>query len=111
VRPGVKDAGLREELVGQRHYPFPCPVPLAAPPQPAIPEAFGIGVEHQQGAKVGRHCMVGEEADDDVAEPISLFADRPTHPPAQFFLDLLELGPHAVAPIRLTSGASIHRYS
>ena len=69
IGPGVKDVGLREEFVGERRDPFPRGlVPLAAPPQRAIPEAFDRGVEHQQSAKVGRHCVVGEEAGDDLAE-------------------------------------------
>jgi hypothetical protein len=55
-----------------------------------------MGVEYQQGTKVGRHCVVGKEAGDDLAEPGPLFGKRTMHPGAQFLLDLLELCRHAV---------------
>ena len=32
-----------------------------------------MSLEHQQGAEVGRHCVVGEIAGDDLAKPSPLF--------------------------------------
>jgi hypothetical protein len=65
IGPGVKDAGRREKFVSELGDPFPgCLVPLAAPPQRAIPESRDMGTEHQQSAEVCRRCVVGEEAGD-----------------------------------------------
>src|SRR5271157_2857475 len=44
------------------------------------------------------HSMVGEEASDNLRQPVSLFRDRQVHPPPQLLLDFLELGPHTVPP-------------
>src|SRR6266436_9304566 len=46
---------------------------------------------------VGWHCVVVEEAGDDLLQPFTLFRDRLMHPPSQFPCNILDLRLHAVA--------------
>src|SRR6516162_6175843 len=48
--------------------------------------------------KIGGHGVVVKEAFDHLRQPSPLFGDRPVHLPPQLLLDLLEFGPHTVAP-------------
>src|SRR4029077_6456860 len=98
VGPGVEDPGFGEPLVCERPNLLPGhPVFLAAPPERTPPEIDDVVAEGHEGADFGRRGVVVGEAADHLLEPLALFADRPMHPPSQFFLDFLELGPHAVA--------------
>ena len=51
--------------------------------------------EHRE---IGGHGVVVKEASDHLRQPSPLFGDRPVHLPPQLLLDLLEFGPHTVAP-------------
>ena len=50
----------------------------------------------RQCPRVGRYGMIGKVASNDLPKPFPGFRNRPVHPPAQSFPDLLELRPHAV---------------
>src|SRR5260370_40373745 len=71
---------------------------LATPPQRAQPNTLNVVVECFQRSSVGRHCVVGEEASDDLLDPSPLLGDWLMHPPSQLVLDLPERCPHAIAP-------------
>jgi hypothetical protein len=71
---------------------------LATPPQRAQPNTLHVIVECFQRSSVGRHCVVGEEASDDLLDPSPLLGDWLMHPPSQLVLDLPERCPHAIAP-------------
>jgi hypothetical protein len=46
-------------------------------------------VECFQRSSVGRHCVVGEEASDDLLDPSPLLGDWLMHPPSQLLLSRL----------------------
>src|SRR3954466_13226233 len=97
TRPGVKDPGLGEIVVGQLLDPIPCRVVLlTAVPERAPPEAGDLVPEGRECPNVGGHRMVGEVAGDDLFQPFPLLGDRLVHPSPQLLLDLLELCRHAV---------------
>src|SRR3954447_14575081 len=98
ARPGVKDLGSGEIVVGQLLDPVPGRVVLlAAVPERAPPEVDDMIPEGRQCPAVGGHGMVGEVAGDDLLQPFPLLGDRLVHPSPQLLLDLLELRRHAVA--------------
>jgi hypothetical protein len=98
ARPGVKDAGFWEEVVGQLLDPFPGEaILLAAPPKRAPPEAGNMEPEGRKCREVCRHCVVSKEAGDDLPQPRSLHWDGLMHSLPQFAFYLLELGRHAIA--------------
>src|SRR6202022_3147326 len=70
----------------------------ATPPQRAQPNTLHIVVECFKCSSVGRHCVVGEEASDDLLDSSPLLGDWLMHPPSQLILDLPERCPHAIAP-------------
>ena len=70
---------------------------LATPPQRAQPNTLHIIVECFQRSSVTWHCVVGEEASDDLLDPSPLLGDWLMHPPSQLVLDLPERCPHAIA--------------
>ena len=47
---------------------------------------------------IRRHCVIREEAANDLAQPLSLFWNRLVPAPSHLLLHLLELCSHAVAP-------------
>ena len=98
VRPGMKDARFGEPVVGQLRHRLPCrAIFLTAPLERAPPEIGDMVTERRDGSPVGRHRVVVEEPGDDLLEPSALLGGGVMHAPAQFLLDLLELGPHTVA--------------
>jgi hypothetical protein len=73
----MKDAGLREEVIGELLNPCPTRVVLlTASPERAQPEGLDVGAEDQQGPKVGRHCMVSIIAGNHLLQPDPVFGDR-----------------------------------
>src|SRR3954451_231179 len=97
ARPGVKDLGSGEIVVGQLLDPLPGRVVLlAAVPKRAPPEVGDLVPEGRECPDVGGHRMVGEVAGDDLFQPFPLLGDRLVHPPPQLPLDLLELRRPAV---------------
>src|ERR1700684_1240266 len=96
--PGMKDARFWQPVVCDLLDLVPGgAILVAAPLKGASPKIDDMVTEGRQGARVGRHCMVVEEARDDLSEPFALFGDGIVHALSQFHLDLLELGPNAVA--------------
>src|ERR1700684_1210228 len=96
--PGMKDARLGEIVVGDPLDPVPCrTVFVAAPFEGAPPEIDDVVPESREHPTVRGHCVVVEEARDDLPEPFALFGDGVMPARLQFLLDLLELGLHAVA--------------
>ncbi len=95
----MKDFRFREEIVGQLLHPRPGGVILLTPsPERSKPESDNLVPELAERRKVGGHGVVGEEASDNLRQPVPLLGDRLVHPPPQLLLDFLELGPHAVPP-------------
>ena len=95
----MKDVRFRQEVPGKLRHPRPGgAVLLAAPPERSQPELDDPVPELTQRHKVGGHGVIGEEASDNLRQPVPLFRDRPVHPPPQLLLDFLELGPYAVPP-------------
>jgi hypothetical protein len=86
----MKDAGFRKKEVGQLLDPRPCgAVLLAAAPKHTPPEAGYVETEGPQCTKIGRHCVVGKEAGDDLTQPNPLLRDGLVHSLPQ----LCNLGP------------------
>src|ERR1022692_1965906 len=71
---------------------------LTASGQDPAPAFGDLGAERREGATICRHRVVVEVAFDDPPQPFTLDGNRLVHAPPQRLLDLLELGPHAVAP-------------
>jgi hypothetical protein len=94
----MKDARLREPVVGEPFHSLPCGVvPLTASPERASPEVDYMVPESAQGPIVGRDCVIVEEAVHDIPQPGPLFGDRPVHPPSHLFLKFRQLRLHPVA--------------
>src|SRR3954465_3624960 len=55
-------------------------------------------MERVECTGIRRHCVIREEAADDLAQPLSLFSNRLVSSPSHLLLHLLELCSHAVAP-------------
>src|SRR5712691_9595621 len=97
--PRMEDAGYGEPIVHQLLHPLKCRcVLVAASRERTPPQVADMMAECRQCPIVGRHCVVVEVAGDDLRQPFPLDRDRLMHAPPQLLLDLLELGPHAVAP-------------
>src|SRR5690242_7100892 len=97
VWPGMKDPGRGEIIVGYLQDPFSRrPVLLTAAPKRAPPQVDDMVAERCECLTVGRHCVVGEVAGDDLLQPFPLLGDRLLHPPLELLLDLLELRPLAI---------------
>ena len=95
----MKDSRFGNPVGGQPVHPLPREaIFLATPPQRVQPNTLHVVVECFQRSSVGRHCVVGEEASDDLLDPSPLLGDWLMHPPSQLVLDLPERCPHAVAP-------------
>jgi hypothetical protein len=93
----MKDAWFGEPIIGQLLNPGPREaILLAASPERPPPETRDVGPEGRECAKVRRHCVVVEEAGDDLPEPMPLLGYRLVHSVSHFPLDLLELRRHAV---------------
>ena len=93
----MKDSRFGNPVGGQPVHPLPREaIFLATPPQRAQPNTLHIVVECFQRSSVGRHCVVGEEASDDLLDPSPLLGDWLMHPPSQLVLDL----PLSVARMR-----------
>src|SRR5512134_3720263 len=71
---------------------------LAASSKRAPPQVRDVVAERSQGPAIGRHGMVGEEAGNDLPQPLPLLGDRLVPSPPHLLLDLPELGSHAVTP-------------
>ena len=95
----MKDSRFGNPVGGQPVHPLPRgAILLATPPQRAQPNTLRVVVECFQRSSVGWHCVVGEEASDDLLDPSPLLGDWLMHPPSQLVLDLPERCPHAIAP-------------
>src|SRR3954453_22036485 len=93
----MKGPRSREPVLRQLLGPRPGGlVPLAAPPQRAVPEGLDMAAEGHEGPTVGRHRVVVEEAGGDPPQPLPLLRDRLVQAPSQLVLDLPQLRPHAV---------------
>jgi hypothetical protein len=82
--------------------------------QRAQPNTLHIVVECFQRSSVSRHCVVGEEASDDLLDPSPLLRDWLMHPPSQLVLDFpkrcLACDRAAVSSSRGTAhGCCVHR--
>src|SRR5262249_53565028 len=92
LRPGVKDARLWNEGVGEGGGSRPCRlIAVAAPMESAVPVARDMVAERREGLVVGRHRMVAEEPSHHLPQPGPDLGDRLVHSPLQRLLDLLEL--------------------
>jgi hypothetical protein len=66
----MKDSRFGNPVGGQPMHPLPREaILLATPPQRAQPNTLLVIVECFQRSSVGRHCVVGEEASDDLLDP------------------------------------------
>jgi hypothetical protein len=63
-----------------------------------MPESNYMVAKSRERLQVRWHCMVCEEAADDLSEPFSLLGNWLMPPLSQLLLDLFELCSHAVAP-------------
>ena len=117
VGPGVNDPRLWEPVVRHLHHSSPVEISLLAASAECPAPAFGdLGTKGSQRRPIGRHCVVVEEAGDDLLQPFTLLGYRLMHPPSQFPRNLLDLRLHAVAtgppleeefaPSRLTADES-----
>src|SRR5260370_29030141 len=98
ARPGMKDAGFREPIIGQLLNPCPREaIPLAASPERPPPEARGVGTEGRECAKVRWHRVIIEEAGDDLPQPVPLLGDRLVAAPSPFLPHLLHFPRHSLA--------------
>ena len=98
VGPRVKDARLWEPVVSQLRHSSQVRSPfwlrrLSVQRQRSMISAR----KGSQRSPVGWHCVVVEEAGDDLLQPFTLFGDRLMHPPSQFPCNILDLRLHAVA--------------
>ena len=99
VGPWVKDAWFGKIVLRELLDPLKRgEVFLTAPPERTSPELLNAFAENPQRLKVRRHREVGEEAVQDLTEPLPRLRDGlvPSFP--QFLLHFAELRPHAVAP-------------
>src|SRR5208282_4180218 len=78
---------------------FPrCLVPLAAAPQRLPPKTRDVIAKCRDCLNIRRHGVIGEEARNDLPEPVPLFGNGQVPTPLQLLLGLPELCPQAVAP-------------
>ena len=69
----MKDGRARENVVRQLRHPVPGQaVALAAPTERTQPQHRDMVAECRQGATVGRHGVIVEEAGDDGPQPLPL---------------------------------------
>src|SRR5512147_2919118 len=86
-------------VVGEPRHPLPRGlILLTASSKRAPPKVRDVVAERPQGPAIGRHRMVGEEAANNLPQPLPLLGDRLVPSPPHLLLDLLELGSHAVSP-------------
>ena len=97
IWPRMEDTWFGKPVVGKLFDPLPCrSVFLTASPERAPPEIDDMESEGCNGATVGRHCVVVEEPDDDLPEPLALIGGGIMHARTQLLLYLLQLRPYAV---------------
>src|ERR1700730_11594113 len=76
VRIRMKDSRFGNPVGGQPVHPLPRgAIFLATPPQRVQPNTLHVVVECFQRSSVGRHCVVGEEASDDLLDPSPLLGE------------------------------------
>src|SRR5246127_3812683 len=98
VGPGMKNSRLWEPIGSQLLHSSPGETAfLAASAECPTPAFDDLGTKGSQRSPIGRHCVVVEEAGDDLLQPFTLFGYRLMHPPSQFPRNLLDLRLHAVA--------------
>jgi hypothetical protein len=98
TRPGMKDPRSGEKVVDQLRHSRPHQVRLlTAPAEAAVPEDGDVVAERADRRTVRRHGVVGEIPGDDLPEPFPGLRDRQVPSLPQPFLDLPQLGAHAVA--------------
>jgi hypothetical protein len=98
IRPGMKDARLVEKIVGKLRHPRPHQACfLTVPAETPVPENGDVVAECADRRAIRRHGVVSEITGDDLAEPFPGVRDRHVPSLPQPFLDLLQLGAHAVA--------------
>src|SRR5262249_53680978 len=106
----MKDARRGKPVVDQLRHTLPCePVFLAAPPERSSPEVGYTVPERRERPAIGWARNVGEVAGRYLPQPLSLFWYRMVHSTPQLCLDVLQLGPHAVAsglPLKLEGAAA-----
>ena len=82
VGPGVSDPRLWEPVVRHLHHSSPVELSLLAASAECPAPAFGdLGSKGSQRSPVGWHCVVVEEAGDDLLQPFTLFGYRLMHSP------------------------------
>src|SRR4051794_36377417 len=98
TRPGMKDPRFGEKIVGQLRHPPPRQArPLTAPAETPVPEDGDVVVECADRRAVRRHGVVGEIPGNDLPEPFPGIRGGQVPSLPQLFLDLPQLGAHAVA--------------
>ena len=98
TRPGMKDPRFGEKLVGELRHARPHQVRLlTAPAEAAVPEDGDVVAERTDRRTVRRHGVIGEIPGDDLPESFPGLRDRHVPSLPQSFLDLPQLGAHAVA--------------
>ena len=94
----MKDSRLWEPVVSQLRHSSPGEIaPLAASAESPAPAFGDFGSKGSQRSPVGWHCVIVEEASDDLLQPFTLLGYRLMHPPSQFPRNLLDLRLYAVA--------------
>jgi hypothetical protein len=95
----MKDTRFGEIVVDQFAHLFQGRAIALTPPfKRAVPQTLDMFPECRECSSVGRHCVVGKMACDDLLEPFSLFGNRPMHALTQLLFDLRKFSPHAVTP-------------
>src|SRR4029453_14737489 len=95
----MEDTGCGEPVVHQRLHPLKSRrVLVAASRERTPPQIADILAKCRQCTNFVGHCMVFEVTGHDLRQPFPLDWDRLMHPPPQFVLNFLELGPHPIAP-------------
>lgn len=74
-----------------------CPVSLAAASKRSQPQTAHAISERHERLHIRRHGVIGEEAHNDLPEPLSLFGDGQVPPSIQLLFGLSEFRSHAVA--------------
>src|SRR5215831_2639496 len=98
VGPRMGDARPGEPTTGERGDPRPCrAILLAAPPKRAQPQARDMIAERDQGLRVGRHRVIGEEPAHHLAQPTSLLIRREVQPSSQPIPDRRQPRAHPVS--------------
>jgi hypothetical protein len=83
VGPGMKNSRLWEPIGSQLLHSSPGETAfLAASAECPTPAFDDLGTKGSQRSPIGRHCVVVEEAGDDLLQPFTLFGYRLMHPPS-----------------------------